>query len=71
MNFACALGGSTAEMIVSAPFEMPEDPTPAMARPTMNMAEDWAAPHSAEPISKMMKKIRNDHWEHSVRLDLR
>jgi hypothetical protein len=40
MNLACALGGSTSEMMVRAPFDMPDDPTPAMARPTMNIAED-------------------------------
>jgi hypothetical protein len=27
----------------------------------MNMGEDWAAPHSADPISNMMKKTRKDH----------
>lgn len=61
MNLACARGGKTAEIMVIAPFERPEDPKPAMARPTMNMADDWAAPQSADPISKMRKKARKDH----------
>lgn len=62
MNCACARGGKTAAMIVKAPFAIPEDPTPAMALPTMSMDDDWAAPHSRDPSSKTKKKTRKDHW---------
>ena len=41
---------------------MPEEPTPAMALPTMNMADDWAAPQSTDPSSKIKKKTRKDHY---------
>jgi hypothetical protein len=47
-----------AEMIVREPLAMPEDPTPAMALPTINMLEDCAAPQRREPTSKMKKKVR-------------
>lgn len=40
-----------------------------MARPTMNMGEDWAAPHMADPISKIMKKTRKAHCMVLVRID--
>lgn len=50
-----------AEMIVKAPFPMPEAPMPAMVLPMMNMADDWAAPHSADPTTKMEKKDRKVH----------
>ena len=33
-----------------------------MARPTMNMGDDCAAPHIAEPSSKTKKKARKVHW---------
>ena len=61
-NCACARGGRMAAMIVKAPLAIPEEPTPAMALPTMNMADDWAAPHNREPSSKTTKKTRKDHW---------
>lgn len=61
-NRACARGGNTAAMMVKAPFEMPEDPAPAIALPAMNMDDDWAAPHSRDPTSKRKKKARKDHW---------
>ena len=32
---------------------MPEPPSPAMARPTMNAVEVGAAPHKADPTSKV------------------
>lgn len=48
-------------MVVTAPLATPADPTPAIARPTMNMDEDCAAPHMADPISKMIKKTRKVH----------
>lgn len=49
--------------MVSAPFDMPEDPTPAMALPMMNMGELWAAPHKRDPTSKTKKKARKDHYD--------
>jgi hypothetical protein len=66
MNLACSRGGRTAEMMVKAPFDMPEEPAPAMALPTMNMGEDWAAPQMREPTSKIKKKARKDHWTEYV-----
>jgi len=62
MNSACARGGKTAAMIVKAPFEIPEDPIPAMALPTINMVDDWAAPHNKDPSWKTKKKARKDHY---------
>ena len=44
------------------PFIRPEAPKPAMARPTMSMGDDWAAPQSVDPSSKIAKKVRKDHW---------
>ena len=35
------------------PENMPADPRPAIARPMMNAVEFGAAPHNAEPTSKM------------------
>jgi len=58
---ACARGGRIAAMIVKAPFEMPEDPAPAIALPTMSSADDWATPQSKEPSSNMRKKVRKVH----------
>ena len=48
-------------MMVRAPFDMPDDPTPAMALPMINMAEFWAAPQRRDPTSKMKKKARKVH----------
>jgi hypothetical protein len=50
-----------AAMIVRAPFITTDDPGPAMARPTMSMLDDCAAPQSAELSSKTAKKARKDH----------
>lgn len=44
-----------------APLMMPAEPNPAMARPTINMSDETAAPHSTEPNSKMAKKVKKDH----------
>jgi hypothetical protein len=63
MKSGCFLVGRAAAMVVRAPVVMPEDPKPAMARPMMNMVDDWAAPHRAEPISKTVKKMRKHHWK--------
>ena len=53
-----------AAMIVNAPLARPEDPQPAMERPTISMADDWAAPQTADPSSKMKKNKRKDHLNH-------
>lgn len=58
MNSACERGGRTAEMMVKEPFEMPVDPIPAMALPTMNIVDDWATPHSRDPSMKRKKKTK-------------
>ena len=49
-------------MVVRQPVNRPEEPRPAMARPMMNMGDDCAAPHMAEPSSKTKKKARKVHW---------
>lgn len=49
-------------MVVRQPVNRPEEPRPAMARPIMNIADDCAAPHMAEPSSKTKKKARKVHW---------
>ena len=41
-----------------APQKMPAEPTPAIARPTINAEDVGAAPHSAEPTSKMKIEIK-------------
>lgn len=61
MKSACFFVGRTAEMVVTAPLATPADPTPAMTRPIMNMGDDWAAPHMADPTSKTKKKTRKVH----------
>lgn len=53
--------GTELEMMMRAPLMMPAAPIPATARPTINMADEVAAPHKTEPTSKMRKKARNDH----------
>ncbi len=50
-----------AARIVKMPFISPEAPRPAIARPTISMTEDCAAPQSAEPSSKVVKKTIKDH----------
>jgi hypothetical protein len=48
-------------MMVKVPERMPAQPTPATARPTTRAVEVGAAPHMAEPISKMMMAIKYTH----------
>lgn len=43
------------------PLRSPELPKPAIALPIINIVEDVAAPHTADPNSKIPKKQRNDH----------
>lgn len=61
MNKGCRCGGRTAATTVNAPLMMPDAPKPAMARPTINIADDWAAPQIAEPTSKMKKNAKKVH----------
>ena len=51
--------GAEEAIIVSAPIDNPEHPSPATARPRMNIFEETATPHSKEPSSKRPKKARN------------
>jgi len=48
-------------MMVKAPFEIPDVPRPAIARPTIKNFEDVATPQRSEPTSKMAKKTRKVH----------
>lgn len=41
---------------MSAPFDTPELPIPAMALPTINILEDVETPHTNEPSSKRAMK---------------
>ena len=54
--------GIHAAMMVSAPLIMPDAPMLAITRPPMSIAEDWAAPQTAEPISKIAKNVMNVHY---------
>lgn len=42
--------------------DVPADPNPAMARPTMSAVEVGAAPQIADPISKMATAVRKTHF---------
>lgn len=53
--------GTPPARIVKAPFIIPEDPAPAIARPTINILEEFATPQSKDPSSKMPKKVTNVH----------
>lgn len=44
--------GMEADMSVSAPLPIPEEPMPAMALPTMNILEEVATAQINEPNSK-------------------
>lgn len=46
-------------MIIMAPEKMPALPKPATARPKIKTGEVGAAPHMAEPTSKMMTEVKN------------
>lgn len=62
--------GIADERIVRAPFIIPEPPRPATARPTINMREDVATPHSNDPSSKRSKNEMNTYCI-SVNFNLR
>lgn len=49
-------------MTVKLPLARPEEPSPAIARPAMNMAEELTTAHTNEPISKMKRKNMYTHW---------
>lgn len=48
-------------MVVKVPVNRAEDPRPAIARPMINIFDDCAAPHRADPSSKTKKKARKVH----------
>jgi len=49
--------------MVIAPFCRPAVPIPATARPTINILDDVATPHSRDPNSNRAKKEMNDHCQ--------
>jgi hypothetical protein len=53
--------GTHPAIMVKAPFRMPEVPIPAMARPPINMFEEFATAVINEPSSKRAKKAMNVH----------
>jgi hypothetical protein len=54
--------GTAPATIVRAPLDIPEDPIPAIARPTMSIFDEVATPQIKEPSSKTAKKPRNTHF---------
>jgi hypothetical protein len=58
--------GTAPATIVKAPLAMPDDPIPAIARPTMSILDGVATPHIKEPSSKTAKKPRNTHYTESA-----
>lgn len=50
--------GTVAATMMNAPLLRPDPPTPAIARPTMSIAEDCAAPQMADPTSNTKKNVR-------------
>lgn len=48
--------GTVCTMMITVPENKPANPRPATARPAMRVAEEGAAPQSAEPISKMVRQ---------------
>ena len=53
--------GTHPEMMVRAPFKIPEVPIPATALPTINIFDDVETAQSKEPSSKTAKKPINVH----------
>ncbi len=61
-NAPGCFGGGTHEFkIVKAPFISPEPPSPAIARPMINIDDEVAEPQIADPISKRSRKVIYDH----------
>lgn len=58
MNIGRFARGTIWTMMTLVLENMPADPAPAMARPTMNATEFGVAPHNAEPISKIPTAVR-------------
>ena len=54
--------GAARAMMVIAPFNKPDDPRPATARPTMSIFDEVATAQSREPSSKTNRKIKNTHY---------
>jgi hypothetical protein len=52
------LKGISGIMITITPENMPADPRPAIALPRMNANEFGAAPHIADPTSKMKRQTK-------------
>jgi hypothetical protein len=48
--------------IVIAPFNKPDEPMPATARPTINIFEETATPHNKEPNSNKNRNVRNVYY---------
>jgi hypothetical protein len=57
-------------MIMNPPEKIPADPRPAIERPTMKDTELGAAPHRAEPTSKIPMQTSNT-WEDQKRKQAR
>jgi hypothetical protein len=58
--------GTHPEIMVKAPFNIPEVPIPATARPTINIFEEVDKAQISEPSSKRAKKARKVHWVPNV-----
>lgn len=56
------LNGAMIATTVAAPVKRPAAPTPAIARPTMKELEVGAAPHTADPASKISSAVRKTHF---------
>ena len=52
-------GGTAPIIITIVPLNLPAEPTPAIARPTMKVALDWARAEIKVPMLKMNMKTRN------------
>lgn len=48
--------------MIKAPAKIPAPPTPAIARPMIKASELGAAPHIAEPTSKMKMAVKKTHF---------
>ena len=57
--------------MLSAPFLSPDPPSPATARPMINIFDDCAAPQIAEPTSNRTRKARKVYFRKLVYFHLR
>ena len=55
--------GIEVDNIVSAPFDTPELPIPAIALPTINILEEVETPHTNEPSSKRTMKATYVYYD--------